>query len=161
MFKPRRRSVVVLLGIVTGCLLFSSVATAAPAAAPTTASARQAAAELVAATNRARDAAGCDPVAVDPDLTATAQAHAEDMARNEYFSHTSEDGTSSGERITEGGGYAATGENIASGYPTVAEVMEAWMGSASHRTVIENCGYVAIGVGYVARGHHWVQDFGG
>jgi uncharacterized protein YkwD len=162
--SPGRRSSVLLLSIATGSLLVGSfaTATASPAtpSAPSTAAASRQAADLVDATNHARREAGCAPVESDARLNRTAQAHAEDMARGGYFSHTSQDGTTSGDRIAEGG-FSATGENIASGYPTAAEVMQVWMESASHRRNIEDCGFSAIGVGYVADGHHWVQDFGG
>lgn len=160
-----RRSGVLLLSIATGSLLVGGVATAAAStaapSAPATATAARQAADLVAATNQARRDAGCAPVEVDERLNRTAQTHAEDMAQAGYFSHTTPDGTTSGDRITEAGGFSAYGENIASGYPTVAEVMKVWMESPSHRRNIEDCGFSAIGVGYVADGHHWVQDFGG
>jgi uncharacterized protein YkwD len=118
-------------------------------------------ADVVAATNSARRAAGCEPVRVDEQLTAAAQAHASDMAHNDYFSQTSQDGTTSAERIAGSGFVDANGENIASGHPTAAEVMHVWMGSAGHRRTIEDCAFTAVGVGYDPLGHHWVQDFGG
>jgi uncharacterized protein YkwD len=152
-----------ILGVAAGGALFSGVAVAASGSTPSapTATAARASAALVAATNAERRDAGCAPVRVDEQLPAVAQAHASDMARNGYISHTSQDGTTSRERISEGGYPRANAENIASGYPSAAEVMEAWMGSPTHRRNIVDCRFTAIGVGYAADGDHWVQDFGG
>jgi uncharacterized protein YkwD len=159
--KFGRRGRVLLLGITTGCVLLASAAVAASAsAAPARTGAGQASA-LVSATNAARREAGCAALRVDDGLRAAAQAHADDMARNGYFDHTSRDGTTSSERIAEGGYPDAGGENIAFGYATASEVMKVWMGSPGHRRNIVNCGFTAIGVGYAADGDHWVQDFGG
>jgi uncharacterized protein YkwD len=117
---------------------------------------------VVAATNAERKDAGCDPVTLDSRLTAAAQEHAEDMAANDYFSHTDQDGADSSDRMHDAGfGGSRTGENIAYGQETAAEVVATWMGSSGHRHNILNCAYDRIGVGYDARGDYWVQDFGG
>ena len=117
---------------------------------------------VVAATNAERKDAGCDPVTLDSRLSAAAQGHAADMAANDYFSHTDQDGGDSSDRIHDAGfGGSRTGENIAYGQETAAEVVATWMGSSGHRHNILNCAYDRIGVGYDARGDYWVQDFGG
>ena len=117
---------------------------------------------VVAATNAERKEAGCDPVTLDSRLSAAAQAHAADMAVNDYFSHTDQDGADSSDRMHDAGfGGSRTGENIAYGQETAAEVVATWMGSSGHRHNILNCAYDRIGVGYDARGDYWVQDFGG
>lgn len=117
---------------------------------------------VVAATNAEREDAGCDPVTLDSRLSAAAQAHAADMAANDYFSHTDQDGGDSSDRMHDAGfGGSRTGENIAYGQETAAEVVATWMGSSGHRHNILNCAYDRIGVGYDARGDYWVQDFGG
>jgi uncharacterized protein YkwD len=117
---------------------------------------------VVAATNAERKDAGCDPVTLDSRLSAAAQAHAADMAANDYFSHTDQDGADSSDRMHDAGfGGSRTGENIAYGQETAAEVVSTWMGSSGHRHNILNCAYDRIGVGYDARGDYWVQDFGG
>ena len=60
-------------------------------------------------------------------------------------------------------GSVGWGENIAYGYATPADVMNAWLNSPGHRANIENASYRAIGVG-VARNaagiYYWTQDFG-
>ena len=117
---------------------------------------------VVAATNAERKDAGCDPVTLDSRLSAAAQEHAADMAANDYFSHTDQDGADSSDRMHDAGfGGSRTGENIAYGQETGAEVVATWMGSSGHRHNILNCAYDRIGVGYDARGDYWVQDFGG
>jgi uncharacterized protein YkwD len=117
---------------------------------------------VVAATNAEREDAGCAPVTLDSRLSAAAQEHAADMAANDYFSHTDQDGADSSDRMHDAGfGGSRTGENIAYGQETAAEVVATWMGSSGHRHNILNCAYDRIGVGYDARGDYWVQDFGG
>jgi uncharacterized protein YkwD len=117
---------------------------------------------VVAATNAERAEAGCDPVRLDSRLSAAAQGHASDMAANDYFSHTDQDGGDSSDRMHDAGfSGSRTGENIAYGQETGAEVVATWMDSSGHRHNILNCAYDRIGVGYDARGDYWVQDFGG
>lgn len=136
-----------------------------PAAAKATAAGGQAkgpAAAVIAATNAERAEVGCGPVRADSRLTAAAQAHAADMSARGYFSHTDRDGQDSADRIHDAGfSGSATGENIAYGQDSAAEVMAAWMDSTGHRGNILDCDYDRIGVGYDSRGDYWVQDFGG
>jgi uncharacterized protein YkwD len=120
------------------------------------------AAALLAATNAERAEAGCDPLRADSRLSAAAQRHAADMAANDYFSHTDQDGGDSADRIHDAGFTGSrTAENIAYGQQSAAEVMADWMGSSGHRRNILNCDYDRIGLGYDSRGDYWVQTFGG
>ncbi|WIY23968.1 CAP domain-containing protein [Parasedimentitalea psychrophila] len=67
-------------------------------------------------------------------LETAARRHAEDMVRKGFFSHTGSDGSGIGERLTRSGyGWCAAAENIASGQPTLADVMRAWTKSRGHR----------------------------
>lgn len=137
-------------------------AASAPKTTPKPKPARGPVGAVVAATNAERKDAGCDPVTLDSRLAAAAQEHAADMAANDYFSHTDQDGADSSDRMHDAGfGGSRTGENIAYGQETAAEVVATWMGSSGHRHNILNCAYDRIGVGYDARGDYWVQDFGG
>ena len=107
---------------------------------------------------------------VSSQLAAAAQGHSEDMAHNDYFSHTSLDGRSPWDRIqAEGYNFWSAAENIAAGYPTPAAVMAGWMNSDGHRASILNCGLEDIGVGYYYLAndtgdsnyhHYWTQNFG-
>lgn len=122
-------------------------------------------ARVVQLVNAARAKAGCRPVTVNSALARAAQAHSADMARNNYFSHTSLDGRTAMQRMRAAGFTGSLmGENIAAGQTTADSVMSAWMKSSGHRANILNCGYRFIGVGHATGGyygHYWTQDFGG
>lgn len=123
--------------------------------------------QVVQITNEERSRAGCGPVTVSQQLTAAAQGHSEDMALNDFFSHTGSNGSQFWQRIEAAGyQYWSAGENIAAGYHTAQAVMDGWMGSSGHRANILNCDYREIGVGYyllesdtgtVNYGHYWTQ----
>ena len=108
------------------------------------------------------------PLTMNGTLRTAARLHSQDMAAQNYFSHTSLDGRTFSQRMTNAG-YAGPfpwGENIAAGQPTPQAVVDAWMSSPAHCTNIMNGSYRAIGVGYAFRagstyGHYWTQDFGG
>lgn len=121
--------------------------------------------QVVDLVNQERAKAGCQPLAVSPQLTAAAQGHSEDMATNDFFSHTGSNGASPWERIEAAGyQYSAAAENIAFGPSTAAGVMQMWMASSDHRRNILNCGLRDIGVGYATHPNtsyapYWTQDF--
>jgi uncharacterized protein YkwD len=81
----------------------------------------------------------------------SAAGHSTDMAANNYFSHTSQDGRDPGQRIT-GAGYAwsAYGENIAAGQTTVQAVVDGWLNSPGHCANIMNPNYSEVGAACVA-----------
>ncbi len=118
--------------------------------------------------NQERQNAGCAPLTIDNRLMAAAQAHSEDMALNDFFSHTSLDGTEFWQRIlAQGYNFSIAGENIAAGYTTPQDVMDGWMNSQGHRENILNCDFQDIGVGYyylandtgsVNYHHYWTMD---
>ena len=118
-------------------------------------------------TNQERAKQGLPPLTVDPSLCSSAQAHSQDMASKNYFSHTGSDGSDVGQRIAAAG-YSpiyAYGENIAAGQSTPEEVVNAWMNSEGHRANILSPYYTHIGVGYAYSGgstykSYWTQDFG-
>ena len=126
--------------------------------------------EVVELVNAERAHVGCAPLQVSSQLTAAAQSHTEDMAFNDYFSHTSLDGRSPWDRIrAEGYDFWSAAENIAAGYSTPASVVAGWMGSDGHRANILNCNLKDIGVGYyyldndtgdLIYHYYWTQDFG-
>lgn len=109
--------------------------------------------------NAERGQAGLLPYAYNPHLAAAAQAHAADMVQQDYFSHTSLDGRSFGDRVneTEYTG-SPTGENIAAGQRSPESVMASWMDSEGHRANILSTRSTDIGIGFVD--DHWVQVFG-
>lgn len=121
---------------------------------------------IVDLTNQQRASHGLPPVSLDPALTQAAQAHSDDMANNNYFSHTGSDGSDPGQRIARAG-YSpiyAYGENIAAGQPSAEEAMNAWMNSESHRSNILSPYFQHIGVGLAHKegttyGYYWTQEF--
>ncbi|TMG55907.1 MAG: CAP domain-containing protein [Chloroflexi bacterium] len=91
------------------------------------------------------------------------------MGRGNYFAHTSLDGRSPTQRMYDAG-YPAfgtwTGEDLAAGYTTTADVLNGWINSPAHYAVLVNPQYHAIGVGrgYTTGstyGWYWTADFGG
>ncbi|OZM76736.1 CAP domain-containing protein [Pseudonocardia sp. MH-G8] len=149
-----------LLGTAATAVLFSGIAAAAPVAASAAPARASAVSDLVAATNAAREEAGCPAVESDPQLDEVAQEHATGLAQRGDLDHVDREGRESRDRIRSAGYEESFGENLAQGYPTAAGVMQVWMDSPGHRRSIEDCGYTAIGVGYEPNGHYWVQDFG-
>ena len=90
-------------------------------------------------------------------------AHSDDMAKYNYFSHTSRDGRTPWQRIRAAGYYYGSAENIAAGQTTAKSVVYAWMHSAGHRKNILTCSNKAMGVGVARGGYYgiyWTQDFG-
>jgi uncharacterized protein YkwD len=141
--------------------------TTPPAPAPTTAPGGSSyTAQVVTLTNAERAKAGCGALSVDPVLTSVAQAHSQDMATHNYFSHDSQDGRSPFDRMTAAGyQYSTAAENIAAGQRTPQDVVTGWMNSEGHRANILNCALKEIGVGYATAsgstyGSYWTQDFG-
>jgi uncharacterized protein YkwD len=129
----------------------------------------QRAQEVINLVNTERTTAGCAPLASNDQLTVAAQSHSEDMALNNFFSHTSPNPSQAtlDMRIASVGYNASlNAENIAAGNSTSTSVMNGWMSSGGHRDNILNCNYTDIGVGYYyeandSRGyrHYWTQVF--
>ncbi|MER5554798.1 sigma-70 family RNA polymerase sigma factor [Streptomyces sp. NPDC002793] len=133
-----------------------------PAPAPKTSSAPSVAEEVIALVNNERAEEGCGAVSGNGLLAKAASRHSADMAARDYFSHTSQDGTDPGARITAAGyRWSTYGENIAKGQPTAAAVMDSWMNSSGHRANILNCAFKEIGIGRVDSpgGPVWTQNF--
>ena len=143
--------------------------TPVPSPTPTPTPTSDFAEQVVVLVNQERAANGCGPVTMESRLRAAAQGHSEDMALNDFFSHTGSDGSSPWDRIhAQGYQYSTAGENIAAGYSTPESVMDGWMNSPGHRANILNCDFVHIGVGYYYLAndtgstnyhHYWTQDF--
>ena len=125
--------------------------------------------DLVARINAFRAARSLPTLAVSNTLTAAAKWMSVDMGARNYFAHTSLDGRSPTQRMNDAG-YPAfgtwTGEDLAAGFTTTADVLNGWINSPSHYAVLVNAQYRAIGVGlgYAASstyGWYWAADFGG
>ncbi len=112
--------------------------------------------------------APASPLEMNERLTLSARLHSLDMARQDYFEHTSLDARQPDDRMRDAGfvGAHPTGENIAAGNRTAAEAVEAFMGSPGHCRNIMEPAYRVVGFGYAyepgsSYGHYWTQNFGG
>jgi uncharacterized protein YkwD len=104
------------------------------------------------------------PLAMDDQLHLAARRHSEDMAERGYFSHTSPDGTTPGDRIlaTSFSGSSPFLENIAAGEPDPVRTVEGFMGSPGHCANIMEPTVDLIGIGYVEADDgtpFWTQNF--
>jgi uncharacterized protein YkwD len=122
--------------------------------------------EVLALVNLERQINNLHPLQWDSRLYASALGHSQDMAQQNYFSHTSLDGRSVGTRISQAGyTWHTYGENIAAGYTTPEAVVEGWMNSSGHRANILRSSFCDIGVGYAYASsssyrRYWTQNFG-
>ena len=121
--------------------------------------------QVVNLVNTERAAQGLTALQKDSRLAALAQQKAEDMAKNQYFSHTSPTYGSAFDMLKAAGySYKTAGENIAMGQKSAASVMDGWMHSSGHRANILHTSYEKIGVGYAVSADgtpYWVQIFAG
>jgi len=122
---------------------------------------------LVSLTNTDRATQNLGTLTVNPELTAAAQAKADDMAAKSYFAHTSPDGKTSWYWFKEAGySFTYAGENLAVDFSDSDAVENAWMNSPTHRANILNGHYTEIGIASAEgtyEGHHTifvVQMFG-
>src|SRR5882672_6990266 len=125
--------------------------------------------DLVARINAFRAARSLPTLVVSETLTSAAKWMSFDMGTRNYFAHTSLDGRSPTQRMADSG-YPAfstwTGEDLAAGYTSTADVLNGWINSPAHYAVLVNPHYQAIGVGrgYTGGstyGWYWTADFGG
>jgi uncharacterized YkwD family protein len=116
--------------------------------------------QVVDLTNAERAKAGLPALKVDVNLSKVAREKSSDMQRNNYFAHQSPTYGSPFDMMKKFGiTYKSAGENIAMGQKTPTEVVQAWMNSEGHRANILNGSYTHIGVGHVANGNYWTQQF--
>jgi uncharacterized protein YkwD len=117
--------------------------------------------------NEYRAANGLAPLQVSVALTRAADYHSVDMATKNYFSHTSQDGTTFGDRVKRYYSYNTYyAENIAAGNATGLSTFEQWRTSAGHNANMLSANYKVIGI---ARAYsststykwYWTTDFGG
>ena len=113
--------------------------------------------------NSQRSANGQSALTYSAEAAKVAQAKAEDMAANNYFSHTSPTYGSAFDMLKANGvSYSSAGENIAKGQTSSSSVMKAWMNSSGHRANILSSSYKSVGVGCAADSSgtlYWVQVF--
>lgn len=125
-------------------------------------------------TNMYRMQNGCEALTINSKLNQAAQGHSDDMAYNDFFSHTGSNGSTLETRLKAVGyKYLEAAENLAAGYSSPESVVDAWFNETppndGHRLNILNCNFKEIGVGYTYLNndtgdtnyhHYWAQDFG-
>ncbi|TMW74083.1 SCP-like extracellular protein [Alteribacter natronophilus] len=116
--------------------------------------------QVIELTNQERANNGLGELDTNIELCQVARRKSQDMAENNYFSHTSPTYGSPFDMMRDYGiNYNAAGENIAQGQQTPEQVVQQWMESPSHRENILSGNYNQIGVGYESSGNHWTQMF--
>ena len=107
--------------------------------------------------NAERKAAGVSELTMDEDLLSAAMLRAAETVTS--FDHIRPNGTRCFTASSK-----MYGENIASGFGTPTEVMQAWMSSDGHKKNILNSSFQSIGVGCIVNAKtkrvYWVQCFG-
>lgn len=92
-------------------------------------------------------------------LEQSANNHAVDMYKNNYFQHNSRNGTNYSQRIEAAGyNWKFSGENIAEGQENANDVFLDWFKSTSHCQNMMNKDFKNIGIANCKT--YWVQDFG-
>jgi uncharacterized protein YkwD len=148
-------------------LVFTLLANTAPGPAPgvTLDSEEAAFLDLL---NAYRSANGTGPLTVDAELRSAARWMAEDMATNDYFSHTDSLGRDTFTRM-DAFGYSYNtwrGENLAAAVETAQAAMDIWKGSSGHNSNMLNPHYRAVGIARAygpgsSFGWYWATKFGG
>ena len=87
------------------------------------------------------------PLGWNSSLEVAAKTHSQDMADNDFFSHTGSDGSSAAERVNVAGyQWRTVGENIAAGRATAAETLSDWLDSPGHCRNIMNPAFQEVAV---------------
>lgn len=148
---------------------------AEPFSPPAAAQAEEVQARVLALVNEARSRpqrcgdkafAPAPPLRLNPTLSGIASAHAGDMARHGYFSHTGRDGSTVDGRATRAGyAWEAIGENIAAGQLSADAAVRGWMNSPGHCANIMSPAFSEMGAAFVvnrqsSQGIYWAQVFG-
>ena len=107
---------------------------------------------LISLINNERTNRGLETLSVHSSLTTAARGHSQDMACNDFFSHTGSDGSSPFSRIIAAGySYSLASENIYAGSGSnnsASAAFNAWMNSEGHRINMLDSRVTHIGVGY-------------
>ena len=122
-------------------------------------------AQVLAFINNARAAAGLSRLSVSAQLTASAQAHSDDMACHSLLSHTGSDGSSIYTRILAAGYSPAYWEEIIFGSGFPQQAFSWWMNDPPHKDGILDPKVTDFGAGFSywagsEYGSYYTVDFG-
>lgn len=115
--------------------------------------------EMLELCNQQRRANGKPDLTLNKTLCANAAVRAEEISRDDWFSHQRPDGTMCFTAVTVD--YMTCGENIAYGTRTASATVTAWMDSPGHRANILSDEFTQAGFGcYELDGvRYWTQFF--
>lgn len=153
-----------LLGLFIGIGAVQSVAASPPPAAALDSEEMQ----QLALINQYRTVNGLGALAIDETLNQSARWMSQDMASNDYFSHTDSLGRDPMSRMAAFGYTYNTwkGENLAAGVAVAQDAFNYWKNSDGHNANMLSPNFTAIGIARVygegtAFGWYWATDFGG
>lgn len=107
-----------------------------------------------------------EPLTWSCKLEAAANSHSQDMAENDYFSHTGPEGAGIEQRVgNQDYLWQAVGENIAAGHTSVSAVVEGWLDSPGHCRNLMNDAFTEMGMAKAENSEsrystYWTQTFG-
>lgn len=103
--------------------------------------------ELLALVNNVRQENGLAPLVLNDKLSDAARRKAADMFQKNYWSHFPPDGATSpwGFIRAAGYNYMYAGENLAKGFTDAGSIVNAWMGSSTHRENILSSRFKEVG----------------
>lgn len=115
--------------------------------------------------NTARQNAGLRPLNENAKLSAAAQAHSDDMACNNNFSHTGTDGSSIQDRIVASGYNPSDWGEIIYAGGSAQQAFDWWMNDTVHHDMMMNPNMRDVGEGYTyvtgsEYGGYFTVDFG-
>ena len=128
----------------------------------TTSSSGSSESQMISMINEDRGKAGLKALKSDSGLRAGALKHSQDMASNNFFSHTSPTYGTFSQRASASGAKASA-ENIALN-GSVAKAEASFMTSDGHRANIMNSNYTRVGVGIVyssSKGAYYITQWFG
>ena len=105
--------------------------------------------DLLTATNQQREKNQTFDLTLNSQLSAAAQAKANDMASRNYWAHNTPDGQEPWVFISASGyKYQKAGENLAYGFATSKDTVTGWMNSPSHRENLLDKDFTEVGFGF-------------
>lgn len=106
--------------------------------------------ELLFITNQKRLADGELPLVLSDQLSKAAQLKAQNMFEKNYWAHNAPDGTTPWVFVKNSGyEYVYAGENLARGFSSSSDVVNAWMASPSHKENMLSDRYQEVGFAIV------------
>lgn len=110
--------------------------------------------EIMALINDLRGEQNLNVMVAHNKLNMSSYAKANDMASHEYFSHVSPDGRGLDYFLKQSGyDYKVAGENLAMGFSSAKDVVEAWIKSPTHYANLIDSQYEDFGIGLETGGY--------